>query len=81
MAEGVGGAAAVREELPRLSGHGEHVTSVSNSQLEQPLWGLFCKLKIKSLQLGLDLSICVLLPSAGCKRQHKNIQIKFIKCF
>lgn len=28
VAEGVGGAAAVREELPGLQGHGEHVTSV-----------------------------------------------------
>lgn len=28
MAEGVGGAAAVREELPGLRGHGEHLTSV-----------------------------------------------------
>lgn len=29
VAEGVGGAAAVREELSGISGHGEHVTSVS----------------------------------------------------
>lgn len=28
VAEGVGGAAAVREELPGLQGHGEHFTSV-----------------------------------------------------
>lgn len=29
VAEGIGGAAAVREELPGLQGHREHVTSVS----------------------------------------------------
>lgn len=32
MAQRVGGAAAVREELPGLQGHGEHLTSVSTAQ-------------------------------------------------
>lgn len=37
VAEGVGGAAAVREELPGLSGHGEHFTSVSAAHIKQHL--------------------------------------------
>lgn len=35
MAEGVSGAAAVREELPGLPGHGEHFTSVGAAHLSQ----------------------------------------------
>lgn len=35
VAERVGGAATVREELPGLPGHGEHLTSVSTAQLDR----------------------------------------------
>jgi len=35
VAEGGGGAAAVREELPGLRGHGEHFTSVGTAHPEQ----------------------------------------------
>lgn len=56
MAEGVGGAAAVREELPRLPGHGEHFTSVSTARLNASLLSIANKME--------DVGVLVIIVDA-----------------
>lgn len=75
VAEGVGGAASVREELPGFPDHREHFTSVGTPQLQQHVRSR-CPSQQQSCRLSLTRHVwdCALHPCSASVTPTKHMK-------